>query len=532
MSVILKDLNDYISPSQACIKPVEVKKTSKDNNNVIKLDNSGEYYEVSQEGVETKLEPANISLEDCLACSGCITSAESILITMQSQEELYNVLKSNKQAKIDGKLEKIIVVSIAPQSRVSIATKYGLTPLKAAKRLTHFFKSLGVHYVFDTSFSQDFSLLESAREFVERYRKFNENRETSSFPENVSINNRVKRENTSKDTTQQKSTSSKDVTQQKSTSSKDATQHKSSCDICLPVLASSCPGWICYAEKTHEFILPYISKAKSPQQIMGSIVKDHLASKLGVEPNNIYHVGIMMCYDKKLEASRSDFFNEGCQTRDVDCVLTTGEVVKMFEEQNFNIDESLEVPIDSFVKASQEGQLLRSPGSASGGFLEFILEYSARELFGITGIDVEKEQGVTIKTGRNKDFKEISLEVDGKPLLKFASAYGFRNIQNLVRKIKSGNSPYHYIEVMACPSGCINGGGQLKPSETIPIKDWISKVNNMYLSVDSLSPEKNEAVLNLYSEWLGGKDNPKCKKMLHTQYHAVKAITNPLTVKW
>ncbi|CAG8720999.1 6445_t:CDS:2, partial [Racocetra fulgida] len=365
MSVILKDLNDYISPSQACIKPVEVQKTSKDNNNVIKIDNSGGYYEVSQEGIETKLQPANISLEDY------------------------------------------------------------------------------------------FSLLESAREFVERYRKFHGNRDPSSFLENVSIkNNRIKRE---------------------STSSKDATQHKSSCDICLPVLASSCPGWICYAEKTHKFILPYISETKSPQQIMGSIVKDHLASKLGIGPNNIYHVGIMMCYDKKLEASRSDFFNEEYQTRDVDCVLTTGEVIKMFEEQNFNINESLEIPLDSFVKTSKEGQLLRSPGSASGGFLEFILEYSARELFGITGVDVEKEQGVVIKTGRNKDFKEISLEVDGKPLLKFASAYGFRNIQNIVRKIKSGNSPYHYIEVMACPSGCINGGGQLKPNETIPIKDWINE---------------------------------------------------------
>ncbi|CAG8709236.1 7586_t:CDS:2 [Dentiscutata erythropus] len=512
MSVILKDLNDYIAPSQACIKPVEVKKTSTDNNNVIKIDNSGEYYEVSQEGIETRLQPASITLEDCLACSGCITSAESVLITMQSQEELYNILKNNKQAIIDGKSEKIIVVSIAPQSRASIATKYGLAPLKVANRLAYFFKSLGVHYVFDTSFSQDFSLLESAREFIERYQKFQEfqkNQGTSS-ENGLMKNNRVKRE---------------------SISSEDTTQHKRSCD--LPMLASSCPGWICYAEKTHGFVLPYVSKAKSPQQIMGSIVKDYFASKLGVEPNNIYHVGVMMCYDKKLEASRLDFFSEEYQTRDVDCVLTTGEIVKMFEEQNFNINESPEMPLDSFVKTSQEGQLLRSSGSASGGFLEFILEYSARELFGITGINVEKEQGVVVKTGRNKDFKEISLEVDGKPLLKFASAYGFRNIQNLIRKIKSGNSSYHYIEVMACPSGCINGGGQLKPNESLSIKDWINEVNNTYRSIDSLSPEKNETVLNLYSEWLGGKDSPKCKTMLRTQYHAVdQTLANPLATKW
>nr|CAG8550462.1 4021_t:CDS:2 [Entrophospora candida] len=185
-----------------------------------------------------------------------------------------------------------------------------------------------------------------------------------------------------------------------------------------------------------------------------------------------------MCYDKKLEASRPDFFDENYQTRDVDCVITTGEVVKMFEEQNFNISESPEASLDSFSKLSEDNeQLLSSGGSSSGGYLEFIMKYAARELFDITGIDPDKEQGVVVKYGRNKDFKEVTLEVEGKPLLKFASAYGFRNIQNLVRKVKTGNSPYHYIEVMACPSGCINGGGQLKPGETIPIKDWINSID-------------------------------------------------------
>ncbi|CAJ0769498.1 12853_t:CDS:2 [Entrophospora sp. SA101] len=466
-AVILKDLNDFIAPSQACIKPVEINKTSESNSNVIKIDGSGEYYEVSQEGLETKLKTASITLDDCLACSGCITSAESILITMQSQEELYNVFKANKQAMDENKLEnyKTIVVSIAPQSRASIAAKYGLTPLQVAKRLTHFFKSLGVHYVFDISFSRDFSLLESAREFVQR------------FP---------------------------------------------------------CPGWICYAEKTHGFVLPYVSQTKSPQQIMGVLVKDYLANKLGIRPNNIYHVDVMMCYDKKLEASRPDFFDENYQTRDVDCVITTGEVVKMFEEQNFNISESPEASLDSFSKLSEDNeQLLSSGGSSSGGYLEFIMKYAARELFDITGIDPDKEQGVVVKYGRNKDFKEVTLEVEGKPLLKFASAYGFRNIQNLVRKVKTGNSPYHYIEVMACPSGCINGGGQLKPGETIPIKDWINSVNNIYHAIASKSPEENDKILELYSEWLEGFDSLKSRKMLRTQYHAVEnTLLNPLTVKW
>ena len=182
----------------------------------------------------------------------------------------------------------------------------------------------------------------------------------------------------------------------------------------LPMLASVCPGWICYAEKTHGFILPYVSQTKSPQQIMGSVVKDYLANKLGIKPDKIYHVGVMMCYDKKLEASRPDFFNQDYQTRDVDCVITTGEVGKMFEENDFDITTSEETSLDSFTKTSQEEELLRSSGSASGGYLEFILEYTARELFNIAGIDVDKEQGVIIKTGRNKDFKEVTLEVRSK----------------------------------------------------------------------------------------------------------------------
>ncbi|CAI2173369.1 1042_t:CDS:2 [Funneliformis geosporum] len=511
MSVLLKDLNDYIAPSQACIKPVEVNKTSTDSkSNVIKVDNSGGYYEVSREGVETKLQTASITLDDCLACSGCITSAESILITMQSQEELYNILKSNKEAIEQNKADQVktVVVSIAPQSVVSIAAKYNLTPLQVAKRLTYFFKTLGVHHVFDTSFSRDFSLLESAREFVERYRVYQEKQQQ------FTVDNDVKSTKAKRNVT---------------SGERDHAMN----DAKLPMLASACPGWICYAEKTHGSILPYISQTKSPQQIMGSVVKDYLGNKLGIKPDKIYHVGVMMCYDKKLEASRNDFFNQDYQTRDVDCVITSGEVVKMFEESHFDIMTSEETSLDIFTKTSQQGELLRSSGSASGGYLEFILEYAARELFKVTDVDVDGERGVMVKTGRNKDFKEVTLEINGKPVLRFASAYGFRNIQNLVRKIKNSNSPYHYVEVMACPSGCINGGGQLKPNENIPIKDWILHVNNIYRKVNSVSPEKNDVVLTLYNEWLDGIDSEKSKSLLRTQYHAVEtSLTNPLAVKW
>lgn len=102
------------------------------------------------------------------------------------------------------------------------------------------------------------------------------------------------------------------------------------------IFSSSLLGWICYAEKTHgSYILPYISSTKSPQQIMGSLVKDYLANKLGQKPASIYHVTVMPCFDKKLEASRSDFYSDLHQTRDVDCVITSGIIVLLF--LNFTI---------------------------------------------------------------------------------------------------------------------------------------------------------------------------------------------------
>ncbi|CAO2642320.1 Cytosolic iron-sulfur assembly component 3 [Lemmus lemmus] len=120
------------------------------------------------------------------------------------------------------------------------------------------------------------------------------------------------------------------------------------------MLASACPGWICYAEKTHgNFILPYISTARSPQQVMGSLVKDFFAQQQHLTPDKIYHVTVMPCYDKKLEASRPDFFNQEYQTRDVDCVLTTGEVFRLLEEEGISLVELEPVPLDGLPPHSQ-----------------------------------------------------------------------------------------------------------------------------------------------------------------------------------
>ncbi|XP_042293489.1 cytosolic iron-sulfur assembly component 3 [Sceloporus undulatus] len=467
----LTDLDDYIGPSQDCIKPIKVDKKPGKATAKIRIEDDGTYVQVDPDGQSHKLEKAKITLNDCLACSGCITSAESVLITQQSQEELLKVLNANKTS--GPASQKLVVVSVSPQSRASLAARFQLTPLDTARKLTAFFKRLGVNFVFDTTFSRNFSLLESQREFVQRFRRRTEDKKA------------------------------------------------------LPMLAAACPGWICYAEKTHgSFIIPYISTAKSPQQVMGSLVKNHFAKLQNVSPDQIYHVTVMPCYDKKLEASRPDFFIHEHQTREVDCVITTGEVLKLLEQEGTPLSEVDPAPLDSmFSSLSKDQFLLGHSGGGSGGYLEHIYKYAAKELF---GVHVEEIQ---YKTLRNKDFQEVTLEKNGETLLHFALAYGFRNIQNVVQKLKRGKSPYHYIEVMACPSGCLNGGGQIK-GEGETSKDLLQQVERAYESVRPEAPETNRAVTDLYEQWLGGLASERTQETLHTQYHAVERANTGFNIKW
>ncbi|XP_038007595.1 cytosolic iron-sulfur assembly component 3 isoform X2 [Motacilla alba alba] len=450
----LTELDDFIAPSQECSQPVQVRRGPGTAAARIRIEPDGSYVQLSQDGEAQKLEKAKISLNDCLACSGCITSAESVLVSQQSHGELCRVLALNKAAAAHE--QKLVVVSVSPQSRASLAARCQLGLLETAQKLTTFLKGLGVHHVFDTTFSRNFSLLESQQEFVRRFRRQAEDKKA------------------------------------------------------LPMLASACPGWICYAEKTHgSFILPHISTTKSPQQVMGSLVKGYFAEQQHLSPDRIYHVTVMPCYDKKLEASRPDFFNQEYQTRDVDCVITTGEVLKLLEQEGVSLSDLDPSPLDTMLGGAA-GQLSSHRGGGSGGFLEHIFSHAARELFGIHGASIH------YKPLKNKDFQEVTLERDGEVLLQFALAYGFRNIQNLVQKLKRG---------------CLNGGGQIK-LQGESSKEELQQVERLYESLRAEVPEENQAVRELYERWLGGWGSERALQVLHTQYHAVHRASSALSIKW
>ncbi|KWU45105.1 iron hydrogenase, partial [Rhodotorula sp. JG-1b] len=448
-SQTLADLSDYLAPSQACIKPVTYVPDEKAEVN--ELDKPA--VAAAVRGVlGKKLKKAEITLNDCLACSGCITSAESVLVSLQSHEEVYRVLREQ--------LELVPIASISPQSVASLAALYDLTLDEAMRGLRRFFRqSLGFRLVFDTTFPRALSLLESRAELHERRSHFY----ASPTPNLPSI-----------------------------------------------LSASACPGWICYAEKTHGDLLPFVSGVKSPQAVAGVLVKGNVvAGRLGLRPDQIYHVAVMPCYDKKLEASRPDFATahpapstststEPVSVRDVDLVLTTGEVAKMLSEKGLSLRDLGAGSADATEAGLYDGaeeatffpfsQLLDPPvGTSSGSYVQAALSTlldppstsspSSSRSPVLTSADWPYLR-LSSKLVRNDDYVEFTLrrvstayspatshpdqpEDEGTVIARAAKCYGFRNLQNVVRKIS--REAGIFIEVMACPSGCVNGGGQVPP---------------------------------------------------------------------
>ncbi len=475
----LTDLDDFINPSQECVMPVRMDKVSLKGAAAISIESEihGSSDSVGEKEQKQVLKKSKITLSDCLACSGCVTSAETVLLQQQSQAELLRVIENNHSFRKAGDADKIqtIVLSLSPQSRASLAVELKLLDAQlAGLKLVTFLKNIGVDYVFDTTFARDFSLIENAQEFVKRY--------------------------------------------------------ESSSEKSLPMLTSACPGWICYAEKVHgSFVLPYISTTKSPQQVMGSLVKGYFAQQLSKRPDQLFHVAVMPCFDKKLEASRSDFYDIASQSKDVDCVLTTGELHSLICEQNVNVRDLTSTPFDKPLSGSGADDVYVHGGGGSGGYLEAVLKYAANKLFGHTIKDI------SYKELRNKDMREVVLNIDGRKQLIFAAAYGFRNIQNLMQKLKQGRCKYHFVEVMACPSGCLNGGGQIHASvqeKSSKEHTILPKIETVYRGSKVKQPEDNEAVMLLYREWLQGMESSKGKAILHTSYHHIQTQTTSLAIKW
>ncbi|KAL4943366.1 cytosolic Fe-S cluster assembly factor nar1 [Aspergillus oleicola] len=572
MSAILSadDLNDFISPGVACIKPVESLPQ--------KPSNPENEYEVT---TEDKVQPENlpsaqISLTDCLACSGCVTSAEAVLISLQSHAEVLNTLDAHPEIRLasnenvtavdgDGQTTddgRIFVASVSPQVRASLAATYGISEKEANHIIYQFLSGphglraggkhgSGFTWVVDTNTLREAVLALTVDEVSE------------------SLN---------PNTTADGSTAPK-----------------------RPILSSACPGWICYAEKTHPFILPHLSRLKSPQALAGTLLKTAISKRLGVPASRIWHLAIMPCFDKKLEASREELTDaawnkvssneSNTPVRDVDCVITSRELLSLASSRgislpalpNKSLPSSLRLSfpdpvLDSFLSSRNSPSKQTIAAGTSGGYLyNVLLSFQARN----PGSEIVTQRG------RNADVVEYNLvSPGGETILKAARYYGFRNIQNLVRKLKparvsrlpgaktstgstaggrrqpisrngaaAGSSmDYAYVEVMACPGGCTNGGGQIRIEDAREIsiqngvsevtegskptpheqRSWLARVDEAYYSADSdiedsaedssasSVVESEDRVHKTLQHWAAMTDIP-LSKLAYTTYREVES---------
>eukprot|EP00798_Chlamydomonas_sp_ICE-L_P028447 gene28446-31591_t len=293
--------------------------------------------------------------------------------------------------------------------------------------------------------------------------------------------------------------------------------------------------------------MPHLSSAKSPQAVMGSLLKQVVGSTAVQGSRTVFHVTVMPCYDKKLEAAREELTLAQTSEPEVDCCLTTSEVLKMLQDHGVShLSEVLEVDMPPSAIAlpgsTSSANLYGLPGG-SGGYFDFVFRYAAKVLFGI-----QVPPGpLPMKQLRNMDLQDVLLSnrmhspspspitttlmmslleqpdapPGSPPLLRFGLAYGFRNIQTVVRKMRTKKCDFDFVEVMACPSGCLNGGGQIKASEKgIPAAQLLESVESSYQHQDVIprQPSDNPIVQSVYSQWGCSAYSNEARSLLHTTY--------------
>ena len=280
----------------------------------------------------------------------------------------------------------------------------------------------------------------------------------------------------------------------------------------LPMFTSCCPGWISYCENNHKELLENISSCKSPQQMFGAMVKTYLAEKEGIAKDKIIVVSVMPCTAKKYELSRPD--EDAAGVPDVDFSITNRELGRMIERADISFlaleDEEFDAPLGI---GSGAGTIF----GATGGVMEAALRTANDWLKGAPQKDIE------YKEVRGVDgVKEATYKV-GEKDIKVAAVSGLANAESLLKKIESGEAAYDFVEVMACPGGCVNGGGQpqqLAEKRTV-IDIRANRAKSLYHLDEKSTLRKsyeNSAIKEIYSSYLDEPGSEKAHKYLHTTY--------------
>lgn len=288
----------------------------------------------------------------------------------------------------------------------------------------------------------------------------------------------------------------------------------------LPMITSCSPGWVNYAEYNYGDLLGHLSTCKSPHQMFGAILKTHYAAKIDIDPKDMFVVSIMPCSCKKYEKEREQMFTGGLA--DVDAVLTTRELGRLIRRSGINFAKLPDEDFDNDIVHDYTGAGVIF--GVTGGVMEAALR---TVYYVLTGEEHEK---ITFEEVRGLEgIREASLDINGMTV-NVAIANGMKNAKVLLDQIRAGTSKYHFIEIMGCPGGCINGGGQpyvrdvFLPNEDDDIMDtYIQKRAQALYAEDEAQvlrqSHKNPQIQKLYDEYLGKPNSHKAHHLLHTTYN-------------
>ena len=280
----------------------------------------------------------------------------------------------------------------------------------------------------------------------------------------------------------------------------------------IPMITSCSPGWIKYIEMNYPELLPHLSTCKSPHQMFGALIKTYFAKKEGIDPSKIYMVSVMPCIAKKFEAQRPEMKNEGI--RDVDNVITTRELARMIKQANI---EFVELKDSTFDNPMGEATGAAAIFGTTGGVMEAALR-TAQDV--LTGQDLPKIEFEAVRGGDG--IKRATVNIAGKDI-KVVAASGLANAQKIMEEIKAGKADYQFVEIMACPGGCIMGGGQPIKSSKIRSEVDVRKLRaDALYSIDEKSTirksHENPAIKQIYAEYLEEPGSYRAHKLLHTHY--------------
>ena len=285
----------------------------------------------------------------------------------------------------------------------------------------------------------------------------------------------------------------------------------------LPMITSCSPGWIRYCENYFPDFIPNLSTCKSPQQMFGAVVKTYYAEKLGKKPEDIVSVSIMPCTAKKYEINRKDQAAAGIP--DVDITLTTRELAHLIDKAGIMFNDLPDEKPDSPLGSGTGAAVIFG---ATGGVMEAALRTAAWKLTGESN-----DAPLEFKEVRGVDgIKEAQYDVGGKTV-KVAIASGLANAKELLKRVQSGAASYDFIEIMACPGGCVNGGGQIiQPASVRNFVDIRTERAKVLYDIDAKNPlrrsHENPDVQALYKEYFGEPNSHKAHEVLHTSYEAQK----------